>query len=231
MKSIAIFGSCVSRDSIEVKKEKFELLEYFSRSSFATFCSEPFTGDLHFIDEISSSFQKKMVGCDLNKSALNSPSFSKADYILIDLIDERFELLQFNDNEFATLSLELSQIIKDKKDIKRIPTDSLWYFKRFEEGFVKFMKETDVEPSNIRVIQTHWALRNNDGKSTVNEYKLLNNLKLDILYSILQKYLPISCFIKIPVSYLISDVKHKWGDAPYHYVKEFYELVMDYLEE
>lgn len=229
MISIAIFGSCVSRDSVEFNRDKFDLLDYYARSSFASFCSKPYTGHLTLLEQMKSPFQKKMVERDLDKSALNNKAFKNVDFILIDLIDERFDLVEFDEREFATNSLELSKIVKDNPRVSFLKTDSLKYFRLFEKGFLKFIDKTNIDLNKIRVIQTYWTLGNNKGESTVSEYRVSNNLKLDILYFILKKHLPESCFISIPNSLLVSDINHKWGDAPYHYVEEFYKFVVDSL--
>jgi hypothetical protein len=42
MISITIFGSCVSRDSVEYEREKFSLVDYSARSSFASIGSEQY---------------------------------------------------------------------------------------------------------------------------------------------------------------------------------------------
>lgn len=230
MISISIFGSCVSRDSVEYNKDQFNLVDYYARSSFASFCSKAYTGDLAMLAQMNSPFQKKMVERDLNKSALKNEAFKNVDVVLIDLIDERFELVQFDEHEFATRSLELSKIVKDRKGISYLSTDSLKYFRLFEKGFLKFINATNIDLAKIRIIQTYWALENSEGKSTLSEYRVSNNLKLDILYFILRKHLPKSCFISIPNSLLVANVDHKWGDAPYHYVNEFYKFVVDSLK-
>lgn len=88
---ILIYGSCVSRDALEFDSEKrLKLIDYFARSSLASSMSNNVINDIP-THNIHSSFQKRMVENDLNKSILAIIKQSKYDILLVDFIDERFD--------------------------------------------------------------------------------------------------------------------------------------------
>ena len=228
---VSIFGSCVSRDSLDFTPDLFEINCYFARSSFASLSSKPYQGSMDFLDLMESDFQKKMVKHDLAKDVFLENTFSDSDVILIDLIDERFDLIQFACGSNCTLSLELSHVIKSINDYKVFRSNSLNYLGLFEKGFKKFIKSIEVPLSRIRIIETYWAEADDKNERIDTKLSKKNNLKLFLLYSIVKKYLPDTSFIKVPSQYLITSNTHKWGAAPFHYIDEFYYYILDEIKK
>ncbi|HEC1792584.1 TPA: hypothetical protein R1734_000897 [Campylobacter lari] len=72
MRKICIFGSCASRDIFEYDEQKnFELIGYYARSSFASLSSNAMI-EQDVLDNIQSSFQRRMVLQDMNKSFIGN---------------------------------------------------------------------------------------------------------------------------------------------------------------
>ena len=105
METVDIFGSCVSRDLLEVNKEKnFKLGTYVARESLISALSTPISYDKNDI-KLSSPFQTRMLELDLSKEGLVALENQHSKYLILDLIDERFDLGKI-DSSYFTMSGE-----------------------------------------------------------------------------------------------------------------------------
>lgn len=104
---VAIFGSCVSRDSAEFMPEA-EVMVYVARHS-VTSLETPHGADGIDLSELSSAFQTRMVTSDLKGSGLERivTEASDLDAVLLDLVDERRGFWLFSDGMTMTNSLEV----------------------------------------------------------------------------------------------------------------------------
>ena len=104
---IAIFGSCVSRDTAEFMPEA-EVVTYVARHSVTSLKSPHGTAGID-LSEINSPFQKRMVASDLNGTGLERILTNAADLdiILLDLVDERRGFWRFRDGTTMTNSIEI----------------------------------------------------------------------------------------------------------------------------
>lgn len=103
---IAIFGSCVSRDTCEFIPNS-SVTEYVARQSVTSLDRPHRQQDLD-LSVLSSEFQKRMVASDLEGSGAKRIA-SRAEYfdlVLIDLVDERRGYWQFPDGTTVTNSIE-----------------------------------------------------------------------------------------------------------------------------
>ena len=83
----------------------FFLKSYFARQSIVSAVSNPVACKLEDIN-LESSFQKRQVYNDLSKNAFQQLSQDDSEFLLIDLIDERFSLLEY-ENSIITKSTYL----------------------------------------------------------------------------------------------------------------------------
>ncbi|MDN5587070.1 MAG: DUF6270 domain-containing protein, partial [Brevibacterium sp.] len=104
---IAIFGSCVSRDTAEFIPEA-EVVAYVARHSVVSLESPHGAKGIDF-SELTSSFQKRMVTSDLKGTGIArvSKNAGELDVVLIDLVDERRGFWLFPDGTTMTNSLEV----------------------------------------------------------------------------------------------------------------------------
>lgn len=105
--NIAIFGSCVSRDTCEFIPES-NVVAYVARHSVVTL-EAPHGIKGTDLSELSSAFQKRMVTSDLkgNGIARIVKHAEDLDLVLVDLVDERRGYWLFPDGTTMTNSIEV----------------------------------------------------------------------------------------------------------------------------
>ncbi|WP_152349324.1 DUF6270 domain-containing protein [Brevibacterium sp. CFH 10365] len=104
---IAIFGSCVSRDTAEFMPEA-EVVAYVARHS-VTSLESPHGADRIDFSALSSAFQQRMVTSDLEGIGFERivKNSKDLDAVLIDLVDERRGFWKFPDSSTMTNSIEV----------------------------------------------------------------------------------------------------------------------------
>ena len=223
----------MSRDFLEIAHaNNFDLIDYYARSSFASIGSPAIT-DENLISKIESKFQRSMIARDLNKSIFKSLEKNNFDLILIDLIDERFNLAEYN-GSICTISTEFKKY--QNKKYKTIPFDSEEKFNLWKKGVeALFYKIEDEKISNkIIVSKLFWAEKNEKNINFSEETKsfiLRNNRLLEKMYNFISKFINKNQFINYPENLIISAENHKWGVEPFHYIDELYHHTHKSLEE
>src|SRR5699024_2309999 len=104
---IAIFGSCVSRDTCEFLPDA-EVVAYVARHSVTSLESPHGTSGVD-LSELTSTFQKRMVTSDLRGNGVERivKHARDLDLVLIDLVDERRGYWLFPNGTTMTNSLEI----------------------------------------------------------------------------------------------------------------------------
>ena len=220
---ISIHGSCVTRDLAEF--HDYEVLHYQARSSLCTKTGEPVVYDSEKLSNIESKFQRRMVAWDLDKKPFTA---LEADCIIIDLIDERFDVLS-NGGAHATRSQAFFQsgvASTTKGDFKRIDRGSEDYFDLFRRGTQEFSNFLD---GPVILHHARWApTYRQDGQvhEFENQGKIqFENELLEDLTKILMEEITVDGTIASSTN-SIADSTHKWGLANFHYIPEYY-LALD----
>ncbi|AOA59205.1 DUF6270 domain-containing protein [Acinetobacter larvae] len=231
--SILIYGSCVSRDSLEfISNREYSLINYFARSSLATLnYTNPVASNsfITSLNNIESKFQKRIVEYDLQHSILKSIVSSEYDVLLMDLIDERFHLALLDNNQLVTRSNEfLKTKIKPKSLIN---THSDKFFDLWKQGVDNFFSILDEKGTinTIKLQRTFWTNELDSGSKIENisdEQVLQENEKLEQMYLYLERYLKKDQFIEIPLDLIIAKSDHKWGVSPFHFIDDYYHYVI-----
>ena len=141
---IAIFGSCVSRDTAEFIPDA-EVVAYVARHSVTSLVA-PHGTDGVDISGLNSTFQKRMVTSDLNGNGIARivKNAKDLDLVLIDLVDERRGYWLFTDGTTMTNSLEVESC-GAARDARRagarlvdFGTDE--HFESWKSGFEKLIE-------------------------------------------------------------------------------------------
>lgn len=236
---ISILGSCDSRDTLRIYDEIYGgnddiiLSSYIARNSIACAFSSPIVFSDSDINSIDSPFIKKCVKLDLNKNAINdvlSSLQSKESILLIDFMDERFDLLPINES-FATMSWDYRKTIhfqKNKKD-NYVTFDSSskkeMTLRSLDE--IIRMATCKVPVENIYILNipmaTHYIDETGctsfeDARYSIFRY---NSYLREVISKITERHIGVN--IVSPPSWMIyGDKNHLWGAHPYHYNKLLY---------
>lgn len=229
---IFILGSCVSRDAFEIPGHDFNLVGYIARTSLASaFTTRSAPPDIVRLGaRIRSAFQRRMVEIDLRKRALSLIGSVGFDYLLIDLIDERFNLARFAGSnvrpEVFTLSRELAAVCSWSG--AQVVPGTNQHFAAWKRGVERLLR--NLPPERIIVNRAFWASTMSDGTPLDNQPLIeQSNGTLEIMYDYLQRN-HVGGVITYPEG-VVADPAHKWGVAPFHYAPSVYGSMMRQLQE
>jgi Family of unknown function (DUF6270)/Heparinase II/III-like protein/Heparinase II/III N-terminus len=239
MRNILIFGSCVSRDTFNFDDAaKFNIINYYARSSFASAFSNQKAVD-RYTNKITSAFQRKIVAADLSKELLSQLTSTSFDLLLIDLIDERFSLFEFENGALVTQSNELisGSFDKSSESGRSVASGSEEFFRLWETGwnsFIQLIKDSD-QIHKIRINKAFWANETADGQSFSPNFpeekiKSANNF-LSKLYERISQDIAENQFLISDRSLLVGSTHHRWGLSPFHFIDEYYLHILDLLDK
>lgn len=189
--------------------------------------------------KLKSAFQKNMVIMDLNKTAFKKLTINKSDFLLIDLIDERFSLIKYK-SSFCTGSNEFNEgmpklfkifgaehkLIKNGElYIGNIKADNM--IDKFCVNIQQIYNPKHIILHKAKMTNLYIALDGHIKKFSKNYLK--NNEKLnailDYMYSRIEKNLP-GINVIDEMEGTVASEKHKWGLAPMHYEEDYYYRVL-----
>lgn len=161
--NIAIFGSCVSRDTAEFIPDA-EVVTYIARQS-VTSLESPHGANGINVAGLDSAFQRRMVLSDLKGNGLKRivKNSRHIDLVLIDLVDERRGFWLFSDGSTMTNSLEIESsgaaraVRRDGARLVEFGTDE--HFDTWVTGLDKLM--VGLEEAGLRektlFLDIEWA--------------------------------------------------------------------------
>ena len=235
---ISVYGSCVSRDLFNFPcSSPVELAGYVARQSvFSAVC-----GAVKFDRTqltLPSAFQNRMVAGDFDKNAFDILREKSGDYLLIDLIDERFPL-KIIDNSYITRSNEFRLSVgKSYEDCpqaeKIIGKNGLTVNNENAEKYIRMFCRrirAVAEPEHIILHRAVMAQIYCDANNNIQQFnktitadnQRLNDI-LNAMYDMLERYLP---GVRVVSTYRpVAAQTHRWGLAPMHYTESYYNSVM-----
>lgn len=238
---VLILGSCVSRDIFNIDAVSgFKLVDYYSRSSLASLGTKPLSMNEDELFRIASPFQRRMVTRDIQKSffcdALDEKKF---DVLLIDLIDERFDLYEMAPDSFVTVSSEffssglITTVQRDSENWVVSGSDRhrrLW-INGMERLFYELKNRQLVD--RVVVNKVFWAEFFQDGSPLPESFSVAAikqaNIHLAWMYEQLERFLGPDKWLCFPDSVFRVDPQHQWGISPFHYSKKYYRSAIDAL--
>jgi len=160
---IAIFGSCVSRDTAEFIPDSV-VVAYVARQS-VTSLESPHGTDGIDLSELSSAFQKRMVTSDLRGSGIAQivKQADDLDLVLVDLVDERRGYWLFPDGTTMTNSLEVTSCgaarYARRAGARLVEFGTDEHFERWKTGFEKLIEGLSTAELRDRTIllDIEWA--------------------------------------------------------------------------
>lgn len=225
---IVILGSCVSRDIFNFT-DNFEITAYYARSSFASLYAPVVKID-KYSTSLASPFQQKIVKADLKKEVSENIGLLDFDLLLVDFIDERFNLFMYNDNSVCTLSSEIinSGFNSDSEKGHIVVSGSEEFYLLWEKGWITFIKHLKFLNilDKLRIHKAFWSLKDEQNNDYLPNYTQENiikaNLFLSKLYQRAEEDINPSQIINAANDLCIGGANHKWGKSPFHYVDGYY---------
>lgn len=229
--SVFVLGSCVTRDAISSEHNNcVELAGYVARTSLASQSNSAWS-DKSILENINSSFQRRMVEFDMKKVAFEKIQSVDFDLLIIDFIDDRFDLVEFSKGCYATRSVEFLKGIDGRSVGRVIPHGSEEYESLWRLGFDKllnFLRKCGKEGA-LRVNEVYWASTTNRGAPIKNFDKdriLKENKLLSQRYNYMRHMLEEDSFYSFENDFFIADENHKWGVSPFHYTPRYYQALI-----
>jgi uncharacterized protein DUF6270 len=235
---LLILGSCVSRDIFNYPQTntKLVLVDYYARCSIASLGLPPIEMP-SAVQSISSKFQRKMVERDIRKDFLNDLAGLQFDVLLIDLIDERFNLYIEPGGRVCTLSSELlgSGFPTDSNIGYRVNSGSEEFWQLWEAGWLILVNKLRCLGvlDRLRVNQVFWSSRTENGDNFEPHYPSryidTTNQFLARMYQRISADIPSEQFLQFDHGLLTGSTAHKWGISPFHYIDAYYHEAIQQL--
>jgi Family of unknown function (DUF6270) len=238
---ILIFGSSVSRDALgyeTLKHASHQLVDYYGRCSLAALGSSiPATELSDFVNRISSEFQSRMVMRDIQKEFFNHLPSIKFDVLLIDLIEERFDIWVSSNGGALTLSSELVQtgfLNASGTSGVTVPSGSEEFFQMWERGWAKLLESAAEQQAlhKIRINRVLWRRRTAGGGTFPYSDERIDaaNALLNRMYKRILQDLPSWQFLCVDEAEMLAADTHRWGLSPFHFVPAYYLALIRQLE-
>lgn len=235
IRTVTVYGSCVSRDVIRVDAGKTGLAPggYIARQSVVSAMSGPV--DLPSTPSLlKSSFQRRMVEGDVRSNCMEQIRnvADTTDILLMDLIDERFGVFPVGDG-YVTDSDEFKQcgwrsILPERPLISFGSERHLHLFKGSFTRFVEFLVEVAIYDRTYLLLPK-FATESLQGDNF--EHLVIPPTKRNLDFEPYYAYAKESgiSVIRPPEHLTIADKNHLWGLGPVHYADGFYQWVASEL--
>lgn len=220
---LSILGSCVSRDAF-VLCEKLPNIRYIARQTIACLPRRGSTSDAPAgaggnlaltVSKDASPFIRRLLEHDINKDVFEH--LNPAVPLIVDLVDERFRIRRLG-QELYTYSNSAVQFSNMRalpgefipvlgQERRRLTLAALpFYIARLSSFHTVILHKVFFEED--------WPREKFDSAGF--------NIWLAELYGLLEKRLPNLKVIEVPAHLRKISRNHKWGEAPMHFIDEYY---------
>jgi hypothetical protein len=238
--NITIFGSCVSRDIFRGDfyngKDNITIDKYFARTSLISLNSLPLNIDVSGVEDLDP-FQRRLLSDDLQKTFYSYLKKTKdSSVLLIDFLDERFHLYQWENNYLTRSNEFLKARISDKvpgKIVKRFTQSTTNLWKENCLLFIKIIRQS-CKDENIILHKAFWKEEYIDGQDVfrfpnIQEIKQQNKM-LNEYYDYFEKNCPGLTVLDVNGNRTYrADKNHIWGLGEMHYEQDYYTACMEFL--
>lgn len=224
MTKYSILGSCVTRDIFSAMDEDSLIGDYRARTSLHTLFSAGLAeSELPDLSGVQSPWQRRMIEFELTKKPLD---LSESQYLIVDFIDDRFQKIWYKD-VLITNSRELSENVVTPEEytvaFKQGTEEDLTHWRNSCRIFSRYIEQYEIQVilHKSRFASTHLEngnLNPNDNQTFISR---MNSIISDYERIFSHEVSDVKS-IQVGEHALVSDPKHKWGLAPFHYISEYY---------
>jgi hypothetical protein len=243
-RSVAIWGSCVSRDAFAVQsraaqiEDNLSLVYYGARSSWISQDSRPWPDPAPVLDGTVSGFGRRMVQEDLTKQIPDRLVEQQPDLVVIDLVDERLPLVRRGET-WLTASDYLRQtdlgasLLAEPSETSTItaPGRRALFTAAVPRLVTRLVR--DLPQTTFVLHEAPYVTRISDGR-TLPEPRATWARELQAAQRPLFRALARAFGRRMvratpPPQVCAIDPEHRWGIASYHYVESYYHWLLDTL--
>lgn len=236
---IAILGSCVTRDAFGFfPQDDVEITVFIARTSFISLYSPPLPIALDKSDiAAETNFERNCIHADLFKTSLPRLQTAEFDYLLLDFMEERHNLLKCGETYILdTLPLRESGVIDRLPpfiEVDRLDgaTTKLWNVTAAR--FIDFLGTLGLSAGRVILHESGFARRYRLGDEDF-DFTEFEEHSYDQYGALLNRYhahfaaaLPGLRRIAIEPELFIGNGVHKWGRAPFHYIDAYYARFLE----
>lgn len=243
MRTVAIHGSCVTRDVFTRPYAKdYAVSAYIGRHGIVSAVSPPWAvaASLSMTTQEPSPWSMRVVRCDVAKQLFDILAKGHADLLLIDLVDEQLPLGRV-DQSYVTLTPDLQRYLDLVGYSGPYPSKVPWY-RAFSPSFWessldqycdRLLEHFDSSRIVINAAYRTHFYRASDGAVRLYPPRTLRNSilfnrMLSMKYHRLAKALK-GCHVVSMPGRTLSATDHRWGHTPYHYAEEYYQHFFEEL--
>ncbi|MCD4852205.1 DUF6270 domain-containing protein [Arthrobacter sp. AK01] len=235
MARIYVYGSCVSRDSVEfLDMSLHRLLGYTARQSLISAVGDVYPASAQQ-GTLESRFQIRNLQGDFDGSIFRTllDVADQADYIFWDLTDERLGVIKVAENTYVTRSVELIQsgLIENLEKAAWIQFGTEEHYELWQESVRQFAEFTRAHglQSKLVLFNLPWSMWDDEGTPLKKIWDLFPDEANNVLaryVAVVRQHMDVN-YLDIPWAQVAASKTHKWGVAPYHYEDHVYEVVAD----
>ena len=242
MPRIGIFGSCVTRDLFEDPELRPALGQYTSRTTLASIVAEPVPIDPALV-RLDSAFQRRCVLEDFAKTFFEQLAKDPPDFLVVDLIDERFELVRTDrslvtrSSAFVSAGLDHAPGLAGQERVKRLTGEAAQMVVDAIPAFTERLTEI-LPPERVILHRAFWLTSfRRDGQTyrfPQDRVAFANhqNAALRHAYDALAKSLGRKApEIALDPDAYAADAHHKWDLEPFHYEPDYNAAAVARLRE
>ncbi|HZO36323.1 MAG TPA: DUF6270 domain-containing protein [Solirubrobacteraceae bacterium] len=227
--TVAIFGSCVTRDLFEDPSLRPRLGHYAARTSMISAVAPPVAIDADRV-RLDSAWQRRSLLADFEKTFFASLAATRPDWLVIDLIDERFDLLCVGDsfvtNSSALQAADLDGQTLEGEHLRRMSAEGCELFDRAVAAFAE--RVTAIVPAErVLLHRALWCPRYRDDDAIVDfderriELCRLQNAMLTRGYDALADAFGSTASLAVDPASDVADAAHHWKLEPFHYTSSY----------
>jgi len=230
---VYIFGSCVSRDPFSFTEPNgWEIGTYLARQSMVGIVDPPLEADPEWYGDLGG-WERKCILNDLRKDGLPTLLSGKPVALLLDFIDERFDLLRIGETRVSNIKQLRQPGFLDRYGAEGVvmprldPTTTDAWRRGFDIFIAKAIDRFGEE--KIILHEALWAplFKDAEGKTAPfgQPYRDLiprHNDLLETYFEHVHATAPRIRKIRVAKKHQFADPDHRWSKEPFHYIHAYY---------